>query len=81
MAERARAVEALVAEVVEGCRLAVEQVWPTVPKEVVAGDEGEEGTGYRAAGGAGVFLESLEARNVKQEPPVIAAFAKLSLLG
>jgi len=81
MAERARAVEALVAEVVEGCRLAVEQVWPTAPKEVGAGDEEEEGNGYRAAGGAGVFLESLEARNVKQEPPVIAAFAKLSLLG
>lgn len=81
MAERARAVEALVAEVVEGCRLAVEQVWPPAPKVVGAEDEGEEGSGYRAAGGAGVYLESLEAKTVKQEPPVIAGFTRLSLLG
>ncbi|OIW27415.1 RNA polymerase II elongator-like protein [Coniochaeta ligniaria NRRL 30616] len=81
MAERARAVEALVAEVVEGCKVAAEQVWPPAAKEVVARDEGEGENGYRAAGGAGVFLESLEAKTVKQEPPVIAGFSRLSLLG
>lgn len=81
MAERARAVEALVSEVVEGCRLAIEQVWPPAVKEAVAGDEGEGESGYRATGGAGVFLESLEAKTVKQEPPVITGFARLSLLG
>jgi elongator complex protein 1 len=81
MAERARAVEALVAEVVEGCKLAVDQVWPPAPKEINARDEVDEEREYRAAGGAGVFLESLEAKMVKQEPPVVAAFARLSLLG
>lgn len=81
MAERARAVEALVAEVVEACRAAVEQVWPPAPKEAAAGDDGRPETGYRAPGGAGVFLESLEAKAVKQEPPVIAEFSRLSLLG
>jgi elongator complex protein 1 len=82
MAERARAVEALVAEVVEGCRVAVGQVWPPAPSEApAAGEDEHDGAGYRAAGGAGVFLESLEAKTVKQEPPVIAGFARLSLLG
>lgn len=81
MAERARAIEALVAEVVEGCRVAVEQVWPAAANEVAAGEGGEGENGYRAAGGAGVFLESLEAKTVKQEPPVISGFDRLSLLG
>ncbi|KAB5585850.1 IKI3 family protein [Coniochaeta sp. 2T2.1] len=84
MAERARAVEALVAEVVKGCKVAVEQVWPAEVKAkeaAAAADEGERENEYRTGGGAGVFLESLEARAVKQEPPVIAGFARLSLLG
>ncbi|KAB5582719.1 IKI3 family protein [Coniochaeta sp. 2T2.1] len=84
MAERARAVEALVAEVVGGCKVAVEQVWPAEVKAketAAAADEGERENEYRTGGGAGVFLESLEARAVKQEPPVIAGFARLSLLG
>lgn len=81
MAERARAVEALVAEVVEGCRAAVEQVWPPAPKEAAVGDEDGGEPVYRPAGGAGVFLESLEAKSVKQDPPVIAEFSRLSLLG
>lgn len=87
MAERARAVEGLVAEVVEGCRGAVGQVWP---HQDAAGGQGkeEEGHGemggendYRPVGGEAVFHESMEAKNVRQEPPVVAGFAKLSLLG
>ncbi|ROW06399.1 hypothetical protein VMCG_04353 [Cytospora schulzeri] len=67
MAERARAVEVLMDEVVEACRAAVT----------------EEGLGeeYRASGPDGVLAASLEAVNAPQVAPVITAFTKLSLLG
>jgi elongator complex protein 1 len=86
MAERARAVEGLVAEVVEGCRIAVGQVWPEQGGRAVGEGEGEGEQGrieetYRPLGAEAVLRESLEARNVRQEPPVVAQFAKLSLLG
>lgn len=81
MGERARAVEGLVAEVVDGCRVAVQQLWPAAVKEAGHDDDGEGEGVYRVAGGAGVLLESLEAKTVKQEPPLIAGFERLSLLG
>ncbi|ROT43726.1 IKI3 family protein [Sodiomyces alkalinus F11] len=97
MAERARAVETLVDEVVEGCRTAVAEVFGSPeeteqqdgedPNEGLAGGGGGGGggvggdMGYVATGGAGVFHEYLEARNRRQEVPLVQAVQKLSLLG
>jgi elongator complex protein 1 len=82
MAERARAVEGLVVEVVEGCKGAVETVWAGVGQQVGGGEE-EDGRvdGYRATGGTAVLLESLEGVGVKKEPPTVGSFERLSLLG
>ena len=93
MAERARAVEALASEVVEGCRVAIKEVWP--PAEVTASPAGAvngggpgvygngEGIeyGYRPTGANAVLQDSLVSRNIRQEPPIVSAFSKLSLLG
>jgi elongator complex protein 1 len=80
MAERARAVEELVVQVVEGCRVAVREVWPSVLGEE-HGEEGDPAVGYRPAGGDGVLYDSLEAMRARQVPPVVGDFARLSLLG
>ncbi|KAI5928016.1 IKI3 family protein [Camillea tinctor] len=79
MTERARGLEALAAEVVEGCKAAI--------KEVFAGDRktddaGEEAAGeWRPMGADAVLMENLEAAWRKQEPPVISGLERLSLLG
>ncbi|KAJ2905248.1 iki3 family protein [Zalerion maritima] len=81
MGERARAVEALMGEVVDGCRKAVGEIWG--PKEVEkteqAENQDEEGHGPR--GGDAVLAEMLEDRMKKQTPPTIKEFERLSLLG
>ncbi|KAK0613849.1 IKI3 family-domain-containing protein [Immersiella caudata] len=79
MAERARVIEESMGVVLEACRVAVGEVWEVKEKdgEVL----GEEVEGVRATGGQGVFQESLKARKVKQDPPVVGAFARLELLG
>ncbi|KAH8888257.1 RNA polymerase II elongator-like protein [Thozetella sp. PMI_491] len=88
MGERARAVEALTAEVVELCKVAVADVWqPTRAQEgsggqIGPGSEGEAALyGYRPTGGDAVLQESLEARTARKEPPPLKEFARLSLLG
>jgi elongator complex protein 1 len=89
MAERARAVEELMATVVEGCRKAVGEVWGEARLQE-GGGEGvgeEEATrdpaaeGYRPGGGDGVLYDSLEAMRARQTPPVVGAFERLALLG
>ncbi|KAK5661443.1 hypothetical protein OQA88_11344 [Cercophora sp. LCS_1] len=82
MAERARTIEELMGVVLGGCKLAVKEIWGEAAPETVApeGLDGE-GEGLRAAGGQGVFQESLEAMKVKQEPPIVKEFARLELLG
>ena len=84
MGERARAVEGLMAGVVEGCKEAVQDVWGSSSSSGDAAAEGgredEEG-GYRPGGGEGVLYDSLEAMRARQVPPVIGGFEKLSLLG
>lgn len=47
----------------------------------VDGEVGADGEGYRAVGADAVLQESIEASGKKKEPPVIAAFEKLALLG
>ncbi|KAK4242087.1 IKI3 family-domain-containing protein [Achaetomium macrosporum] len=85
MAERARAVEELTVQVLEGCRKAVEEVWPPEERREdegvrAGGDETAEG-GYRPGGADGVLYDSLEAMKARQTPPVVGGFARLSLLG
>lgn len=82
MAERARTIEELAAQVVEGCKVAVREVWgvSVVPEgEGVEGDG--DGEGYRATGSEGVLQESLEAMRAKQVAPVVKELQRLELLG
>ncbi|KAI8634173.1 elongator complex protein [Xylariaceae sp. FL1651] len=88
MVDRARALEALAAEVVEACVKAVQEVFPGKGNKNTAGpgtDEGGVGREgdeeWRPVGADAVLAETLEASWRKQEPPVIAAFERLSLLG
>ncbi|KUI57695.1 Elongator complex protein 1 [Cytospora mali] len=83
MAERARAVEALMDEVVEACMAAVKEVFGEPKQQVgkeVSGMETEEDA-HPVSGPDGVLAASLEAVNAPQVAPVITAFSKLSLLG
>lgn len=88
MAERARAVEALMVEVVEACRAAVVEVYGTPEQQMLEQQQKELEDGGRTldevqtlSGADGVLQASLDALNTQQVAPVISAFAKLSLLG
>ena len=79
MWERARAIEGSLAEVVGMCQTCVPEVFGREEKkpEIVAAD-GEE---YKPVGGDAVLQESINAAGKRKEPPHIAAFEKLCLLG
>lgn len=88
MAERARAVEALMDEIVEACRAAVREVFGTPQEQLLEQQQQELGEGERTlddvhplSGPDGVLQASLDAANARQVAPVISGFAKLSLLG
>ncbi|CAN8103768.1 unnamed protein product [Discula destructiva] len=94
MAERARAVEALMHEVVEACRAAVTEVFGTPEEQLLERQQqqqqqqqqSEDGgrtldEAHTLSGPDGVLQASLDAANAQQVAPVISAFAKLSLLG
>ncbi|KAI1083926.1 IkappaB kinase complex, IKAP component [Whalleya microplaca] len=86
MMERARGLETLTAEVVEGCRLAVKEVFgEKKPEDNGKGpDDGGDGDGegeWRPMGADAVLRENLEAAWRKQEAPVITNLQRLSLLG
>jgi len=81
MGERARNLEWLMEEVVEGCKKAVGDVFPVEEKKLERlGDGGEE---VRLMGGDLVLQEALEGRasGAWSEPPVVTDFKKLALLG
>lgn len=91
MVDRARAVEALAAEVVDACLKAVQDVFPggsataaATSAAAAAGEQqqrqGNVDEGWRPVGADAVLAETLEAAWRKQEPPTIAAFERLSLL-
>jgi elongator complex protein 1 len=79
MWERARAVEGGLAEVVSMCQACIPEVFGTnePPQAEVAGEE----NAYRPVGGDAVLQESIEAASKRKEPPHVAAFEKLTLLG
>lgn len=85
MAERARAMEALMVEIVEACRSAVAEVYGT-PEEQQQQQQQLDDEGrtldevYAHSGPEGVLQASLDATNGPQVAPSITAFAKLSLL-
>lgn len=92
MAERARAVEALMDEVVGACRAAVVEVFgepedqqqQQQQAQQQAQEDGQGATGaeeYRPSGADAVLYASLDAVNGRQIAPVITAFSKLTLLG
>jgi len=79
MWERARAVEGGLAEVVSMCQACIPEVFGTnePPQAEVSGEE----NAYRPVGGDAVLQESIEAASKRKEPPHVAAFEKLTLLG
>lgn len=83
MAERARAVETLMVEIVDACRSAVDEVFGTREQQH---QQRHDDCGrtldemYAHSGPDGVLQASLDATNGPQVPPLISAFAKLSTL-
>lgn len=77
MWERARAIEGSLAEVVSMCQACIPEVFGTNEQTEAAGED----DAYRPSGGDAVLQESIEAARKSKEPPQIAAFEKLSLLG
>ncbi|KAL9097236.1 MAG: hypothetical protein Q9165_000663 [Trypethelium subeluteriae] len=82
MRERARAVEEAMVEVTEACKGCIGEVFEVVDENKSAA-EAEKGeiAEYRPSGGEGVLWESMEQAWKRQEPPVVKAFQRLSLLG
>jgi elongator complex protein 1 len=92
MAERARAAEALMADVTEACEGAVKDVFAVSGEQQQAQQQehiqiqthADEGVhAWKASGGEGVFQEWMQEQlqGKKMEPPVISGMKKLVLLG
>jgi elongator complex protein 1 len=84
MRERADAVSNAVQEVIEGCRGAVKEMYspPTEGAAVAAeGPVGVEGEMLKPTGADATLWDSMQEVGKKREPPVVKAFARLSLLG
>ncbi|KAF7533222.1 hypothetical protein G7054_g7259 [Neopestalotiopsis clavispora] len=91
MFERARTVEALMLEVLEGCKKAIGEVFPQAAAQQVVGEEAGEaaegvaptaaGEEWRPTGGDAVLAGNLEQKWRTQPPPAVTAMERLSLLG
>jgi elongator complex protein 1 len=89
MFERARTVEALVLEVVEGCRKAIGEVFVSSEADKAAeAKDKPEGEGeddgaekWHPVGADAVLAGNLEQKWRTQAPPVISGMERLSLLG
>ncbi|KAF4999843.1 hypothetical protein FGRMN_2223 [Fusarium graminum] len=79
MPERARAAEALMAEVSEACTAAVAEVFK-VPQAEIEKKDGEEPQ-WQATGGEAVLQDFVMGQGKKLEPPVVSGLKKLTLLG
>ena len=89
MLERARALEALVADVVAACRAAVLDVFilpaaaadATVGHDAMAVGGAADDAAWTPTGADAVLHENMQGRWRTQEPPVVRDFERLSLLG
>ncbi|KAH6897475.1 IKI3 family-domain-containing protein [Thelonectria olida] len=84
MPERARAAEALMADVSEACTRAVADVFASAEEsQTQAPQQQPESTefAWRATGGDAVLQDFVLAQRKKQEPPVVTNMKKLTLLG
>ncbi|KAF5025006.1 hypothetical protein F66182_2957 [Fusarium sp. NRRL 66182] len=79
MPERARAAEALMAEVSEACTAAVAEVFSVTETETQQKNEGEPA--WHATGGDAVLQDFVAGQGKKLEPPVVNGMKKLALLG
>ncbi|KAG0652209.1 iki3 [Hyphodiscus hymeniophilus] len=79
MWERARAIQGSLAEVIGLCQACVPEVFGA--KEIAQTEQAAEGEVYRPLGGDAVLQESIDAAGKRKEPPHVAAFERLSLLG
>lgn len=77
MPERARAAEALMAEVSEACNAAVTEVFGAPENKDETGQEAE----WKVTGGEAVWQEFVLGRGKKLEAPVVTELKKLTLLG
>jgi elongator complex protein 1 len=90
MAERARAAEALLSDVIAACERSVDDVFPKPPpgggEQQETPEQQGEGSGFpgadwKATGGAAVLQEFVQSQAKLQQPPLVTAMKKLSLLG
>lgn len=91
MAERARAAEALLSDVIAACERSVDEVFPKPPpgsgEQQETPDQQGEGSGglpgadWKATGGAAVLQEFVQSQAQLRQPPLVTAMKKLSLLG
>ncbi|KAL5615131.1 uncharacterized protein BROUX77_000968 [Berkeleyomyces rouxiae] len=81
MQERARAVEKLFAEMTETCKTAVTTVFGELEPEKAEVVEGLNGEFFVPSGADSVMMDSMQSIRKKQEPPIIKAMERLSLLG
>ncbi|PHH63108.1 hypothetical protein CDD81_6259 [Ophiocordyceps australis] len=81
MAERARAVEGLLASVVECCEGAVEDVFAPASLEGSREEDKAAQEAWRPTGGDAVLQDWMQARSNRLEPPLVRQVHKLSLLG
>ncbi|CAJ0550418.1 Ff.00g103480.m01.CDS01 [Fusarium sp. VM40] len=79
MPERARAAEALMAEVSEACTAAVAEVFKVPEAEVAQRNDDEPK--WQATGGEAVLQDFVMGQGKKLEPPVVSGLKKLTLLG
>lgn len=81
MAERARAAEALMADVVIACERCVEQIFPQGQQQQLDGEPQAQQEEWKATGGGAVFQEFVQGSGRKMEAPVVTGMKKLALLG
>lgn len=81
MAERARAAEVLMNDVVEACHTAIADVFAGAPVIENQGDQEVGEFAWKATGGDAVLQDWMQGRAKKQEAPIITALQKLTLLG
>lgn len=79
MLERARAVDAAMAEVVEACKGCLGEVFELPTEKTGDIDRDISGVG-RPPGGEGVLWDNQEESKTKREAPVVKEYARLSLL-